>query len=43
MNSFIKENAADLEAFSRMSQCAGARNDYVQGGGGNTSASLQAD
>ena len=31
MNSFIKENAADLEAFSRMSQCAGARNDYVQG------------
>ena len=40
MNSFIKENAADLEAFSRMSQCAGARNDYVQGGGGNTSAKL---
>lgn len=40
MNSFIKENAADLEAFSCMSQCAGARNDYVQGGGGNTSAKL---
>ena len=40
MNSFIKANAADLEAFSRMSQCVGARNDYVQGGGGNTSAKL---
>ena len=37
MKSFILNNKTDLETFSRMSQTAGSRADYVQGGGGNTS------
>ena len=34
---FFEENRERLEAFAKMSQEAGARADYVQGGGGNTS------
>ena len=37
MKNFIERNKADLAAFSEMSQKAGCRADYVQGGGGNTS------
>lgn len=37
---FFEENAALLQEFSRVSQAAGARADYVQGGGGNTSVKL---
>jgi len=37
---FFKENAANLAAFARVSQAAGSRADYVQGGGGNTSVKL---
>jgi ribulose-5-phosphate 4-epimerase/fuculose-1-phosphate aldolase len=37
MASFISEHAAKLADYIRMSRAAGARNDYVQGGGGNTS------
>ena len=37
---FFDKNAAKLNAFSRLSQTAGARADYVQGGGGNTSVKL---
>ena len=37
---FFEENQAPLSAFARMSQAAGARADYVQGGGGNTSVKL---
>ena len=37
---FFEKNAAKLNAFSRLSQAAGARADYVQGGGGNTSVKL---
>ncbi|MFI3312548.1 MAG: class II aldolase/adducin family protein [Eubacteriales bacterium] len=37
---FFEENKQRLEDFSRMSQTAGARADYVQGGGGNTSVKL---
>ena len=40
MIKFVQEHIADLEAFALMSQTAGARNDYVQGGGGNTSVKL---
>lgn len=40
MKTFIEKNKADLAAFSEMSQIAGARADYVQGGGGNTSVKL---
>ena len=40
MKSFIEINKADLAAFSKMSQTAGSRADYVQGGGGNTSVKL---
>ena len=36
MASFISEHAAKLADYIRMSRAAGARNDYVQGGGGNT-------
>lgn len=37
---FFEKNALKLEEFSRLSQAAGARADYVQGGGGNTSVKL---
>ena len=37
---FFEENAKLLNDFSRLSQAAGARADYVQGGGGNTSVKL---
>lgn len=37
---FFEKNAKLLAEFSRLSQAAGARADYVQGGGGNTSVKL---
>jgi len=37
---FFKENEALLSEFSRVSRTVGARADYVQGGGGNTSVKL---
>jgi len=37
---FFKKNAKLLADFTRLSQTAGARADYVQGGGGNTSVKL---
>lgn len=37
---FFEENAKLLADFARVSQAAGARADYVQGGGGNTSVKL---
>lgn len=37
---FFDENAKRLLDFSRISKTAGARADYVQGGGGNTSVKL---
>lgn len=37
---FHVKNAQRLEHFSRLSQQIGARSDYVQGGGGNTSVKL---
>ena len=37
---FFEEHAKLLSDFARVSQAAGARADYVQGGGGNTSAKL---
>ena len=37
---FFEKNAKLLADFSRLSQTAGARADYVQGGGGNTSVKL---
>ena len=37
---FFEENRDALAAFAAMSQKVGARNDYVQGGGGNTSVKL---
>ncbi len=37
---FFNENASALQEFSRVSKTAGARADYVQGGGGNTSVKL---
>lgn len=40
MDTFFEKNAAALTAFTRMSAQAGARADYVQGGGGNTSVKL---
>lgn len=40
MLDFVKRNEADLAAFAEMSKIAGARADYVQGGGGNTSVKL---
>ncbi|MDI9471243.1 MAG: class II aldolase/adducin family protein [Bacillota bacterium] len=39
-NDFTGRHQAALAAFSRLSQTAGARSDYVQGGGGNTSVKL---
>ncbi len=38
---FFQENAKALEDFTRLSQVAGAKADYVQGGGGNTSVKLE--
>ena len=40
MSNFFDANRAVLENFSRVSKSVGGRNDYVQGGGGNTSAKL---
>ena len=37
---FFEEHAKLLSDFARVSQAAGARADYVQGGGGNTSVKL---
>ena len=37
---FVTRYAGPLQEFTRMSQTAGSRSDYVQGGGGNTSAKL---
>ncbi len=39
--SFFEENRAALEAFRKVSSSVGARADYVQGGGGNTSVKLE--
>ena len=41
MSTFFDVNRARLENFSRVSKTVGARADYVQGGGGNTSAKLE--
>ncbi len=38
---FFENNKASLNAFTKMSLCAGARADYVQGGGGNTSVKVK--
>ena len=38
---FFKQNEKLLADFSRISKIAGARADYVQGGGGNTSVKLE--
>lgn len=38
---FLTDNADRLQAFSRVSKTIGARADYVQGGGGNTSVKLE--
>ena len=40
MSNFFEANRARLENFSRVSKTVGARADYVQGGGGNTSVKL---
>lgn len=40
MHHFFETNRARLEDFSRVSKAVGARADYVQGGGGNTSVKL---
>ena len=40
MSSFFDTNKTQLQAFERISQSVGTRADYVQGGGGNTSAKL---
>ncbi len=40
MGNFFEDNAKALENFTRVSTEVGARADYVQGGGGNTSAKL---
>jgi len=37
---FFEQNAERLANFARVSQAAGSRADYVQGGGGNTSVKL---
>ena len=37
----MEENRDRLSGFVRISQAAGARSDYVQGGGGNTSVKLE--
>ena len=40
MSNFFETNKAQLDSFTRVSSSVGARADYVQGGGGNTSAKL---
>lgn len=40
METFFDQNRLALADFARMSRQAGARSDYVQGGGGNTSVKL---
>ena len=40
MTDFMTKNREKLEQFAAMSQAAGSRSDYVQGGGGNTSVKL---
>lgn len=40
MSNFFESNKVRLENFSRVSKAVGARADYVQGGGGNTSVKL---
>jgi len=40
MSTFFEKNAARLKNFVHVSQSVGARADYVQGGGGNTSVKL---
>lgn len=40
MKSFFEQHSQMLGDFARLSQSAGARADYVQGGGGNTSVKL---
>ena len=40
MEMFFEEHAKLLSDFARVSQSTGARADYVQGGGGNTSVKL---
>ena len=40
MTDFVTAHSALLTRFARMSAAVGARNDYVQGGGGNTSVKL---
>ena len=41
MSNFFESNRERLESFTRISTSVGARADYVQGGGGNTSAKLE--
>ncbi len=38
---FLENNAQQLQTFARLSRALGARADYVQGGGGNTSVKLK--
>jgi ribulose-5-phosphate 4-epimerase/fuculose-1-phosphate aldolase len=40
MSNFLNQYATRLNDYARLSQGAGARRDYVQGGGGNTSVKL---
>ncbi len=40
MSTFLTKHKSLLNDYARLSQSAGARKDYVQGGGGNTSAKL---
>ncbi len=40
MSNFLNQYATQLADYARLSQGAGARRDYVQGGGGNTSVKL---
>ena len=40
MSNFLNQYATPLADYARLSQGAGARRDYVQGGGGNTSVKL---
>ena len=38
---FFETNHERIQTFSRISRAIGARADYVQGGGGNTSVKLE--
>jgi len=40
MGAFFEQNRQMLDDYARMSQLTGARADYVQGGGGNTSVKI---